>query len=672
MSKTRRGKKKKRLSNLSVYYVNIRGFKTKSLSLENIVHSLNHPDVIVLCEIKSISSPVIRSFFESMGYDIILKKSSGLVIAAKFKFVMVNTTSTANDNILTGSLKVGWTYVAVTAVYGPQETEHGDVRSCFYEELKTELQANDNRENLSIIVGDFNAKIQSVNSKVVHDSPNGALLCELINQYSLEVLNFNSISTGKWTRVQKKMDVVEKSVLDYALTRENLSHNLTFFNVDEDKMIAPFWCRNAKNKAGNRQHSDHNVLFFSVTLPQTKLSEPNSKPRSEFLGWKMSTDGLLNFKEATSSLPAIQCKNTEDASVVFTEQLTNVMDKCFVRRRSRFKSHPNVHQENVIHHHPLVCVMKILIKHLHNGRRERAVAKQYVEYIQLLQNEMYQKRKADKVSAVLQNLTDEHGDLAVDKFWKLKRSLSSRDNTKASIISRDNVELFSPQAIMNEYRIEFMNRLAHKEINPNFVRYEVATNKLFQAMLSSSENCHSEPMFTCDEVVQALRTLNSGSSSGPDKFPPDVFINAGPGLIKNLTALLNLIKMSKSIPVEWIDLIIVTIFKNKGSRKFLEYYRGIFLSNIVCKIFGKLIKGRIKQKLQKVNLLQSGSRNNRGPPDSLFLVYGLIDHAKYLHKQLFLTFYDYSTCFDSLWLEDSMISLWDLGIRNEFFPSYLR
>ena len=271
------------------------------------------------------------------------------------------------------------------------------------------------------------------------------------------------------------------------------------------------------------------------------------------------------------------------------------------------------------------------------------------------------------MSDVLQNLSDEHGELAVDKFWKLKRSLSSHDSTKASIVTRDNVELFSPTAIISEYRSEFMDRLSHRKISPIFCQYQAATNNLFQAMLHSSENCHSEPDFACDEVGEVLLTLTLGSSSGPDKFPPDVFREAGPGLVQNITVLLNLIKSSRAVPVEWIDLIIVTIFKNKGSRKCLEYYRGIFLSNVICKIFEKLIKRRVEPHLQKVNLLQAGSRTNRGPADSLFLVNGMIDHAKYLHKQLFLTFYDYSTCFDSLWLEDSMISLWDLGIRNEMF-----
>ena len=327
----------------------------------------------------------------------------------------------------------------------------------------------------------------------------------------------------------------------------------------------------------------------------------------------MSPDGLITFRDMTSSLPSIQGKPAEVMSTVFTEQLTDVMDKCFVQRKMRRRNHPNLHQDNIIHHYSLEKVMQVLVKHIRLGRREKAVARQYVDYVQLLQTEFYQKKKADKVSDVLQNLSDEQGELAINKFWKLKRSLSSRDNTKASILTRDNVEIFSPTAIVSEYRSEFINRLSHRNISPNFLQYQAVSNKLFQTMLSSSEKCHTEPPFTCDEVGEVLITLSAGSSCGPDKFPPDVFREAGPALVQNITVLLNTIKSTRSVPVEWLDLIIVTIFKNKGSRKCLEYYRGIFLSNIICKIFEKLIKRRVEHNLQRVNIRQAGSRTNRGP-----------------------------------------------------------
>ena len=34
-------------------------------------------------------------------------------------------------------------------------------------------------------------------------------------------------------------------------------------------------------------------------------------------------------------------------------------------------------------------------------------------------------------------------------------------------------------------------------------------------------------------------------------------------------------------------------------------------------------------------------------------------------KQLWLTFYDIEKCFDSLWLEDCINSLWDNGVKDD-------
>ena len=139
---------------------------------------------------------------------------------------MVNTTTTSHENILTGSLKVGSMYISITAVYGLQENENSEARAAFYDELGVELEANDNRESQSMLVGDFNAKLSFADNKVCSNSGNGSLLCNFIKQYLLNVLNFNNISSGKWTRVQNKKGVTEKSVLDYVLARDGLSKHV--------------------------------------------------------------------------------------------------------------------------------------------------------------------------------------------------------------------------------------------------------------------------------------------------------------------------------------------------------------------------------------------------------------------------------------------------------------
>ena len=72
----------------------------------------------------------------------------------------------------------------------------------------------------------------------------------------------------------------------------------------------------------------------------------------------------------------------------------------------------------------------------------------------------------------------------------------------------------------------------------------------------------------------------------------------------------------------------------------------------------KLIKNRIDPTLESVNKLEAGSRKGRGCADNIYLLRGLIDHSKYLGKTLDVNLYDYRQCFHSMWLQDSLISLW--------------
>ena len=130
---------------------------------------------------------------------------------------------------------------------------------------------------------------------------------------------------------------------------------------------------------------------------------------------------------------------------------------------------------------------------------------------------------------------------------------------------------------------------------------------------------------------------------------------------------MNSIKNTLTIPISWMKVLIVTFYKNKGSRKELKNHRGVFLTAVLSKVMEKLIKKRTNCKLENIDPLQCGGQQNKSTCDSLFLVRATIDHSKYLNRTLYLTFYDYRTCFDSLWLEDCMISLWNIGIDNDMF-----
>ena len=89
--------------------------------------------------------------------------------------------------------------------------------------------------------------------------------------------------------------------------------------------------------------------------------------------------------------------------------------------------------------------------------------------------------------------------------------------------------------------------------------------------------------------------------------------------------------------------------RNKRSSKKLNNYRGIFIAPIISVIFEKLLKNRITPTLEKnMSKFQIGGMRGKGVVDNPFLLRGLLDHAKYLGKEVCVTFYDIENCFDSL------------------------
>ena len=128
----------------------------------------------------------------------------------------------------------------------------------------------------------------------------------------------------------------------------------------------------------------------------------------------------------------------------------------------------------------------------------------------------------------------------------------------------------------------------------------------------------------------------------------------------------NSIKNKASTPLQWNQMYIQTLKKKNGSVRKLSNYRGIFLVPIISISFEKLLKNGVTPLLEE-NMTKFQTRGviNKGVVDNLFVLRGLIDHSKYLKKELWITFYDIEKCFDSLWLEDCINSLWRCGVDDD-------
>ena len=381
------------------------------------------------------------------------------------------------------------------------------------------------------------------------------------------MLNHHPTCTGKWTRVRVKNGITERSVLDYILTNQAMSKRVTRMNIDEDRLITPFKVLKSENNI-TRLSTDHNTLLAEFSWTPKKVLPPHKNEHSTLRGWKLTKEGITEFSKETSKVPNTIPQNYEEFEVM----LTDTMDKCFKRKRSpKSKENPNHH----IHHKPLIKVFHVLKSFLKAGRNEKTAALEYISLLKTIQLDSVHKARSVRVQETLNNLHEENSEnLSVKKFWQLKKCISTKNDSKTSVMTETGVELFDDPAILNEYVKEFKTRLAHKTIHPDLAAFQEVSHKLLQVYLMKAKSTSQAP-FTVQEVYEVLFQSKKGKSPGADQFLADVLPHAGAPFVEALTNALNCIKTNLIIPNSWINVIITTLFKTKdleSTSKIIEVF----------------------------------------------------------------------------------------------------
>ena len=116
---------------------------------------------------------------------------------------------------------------------------------------------------------------------------------------------------------------------------------------------------------------------------------------------------------------------------------------------------------------------------------------------------------------------------------------------------------------------------------------------------------------TEDEVQSARKTLLAYKCHDPAGLKDKVFKSGGDSLPNSITKMFNYTLKEKQPPEQWEEVNIQTLYKSKGSKKILNSYRGIFLTNILSKIFEKIVYSRMYNNISNyVSPFQAGSQKN--------------------------------------------------------------
>lgn len=573
---------------------------------------------------------------------------SGVAIAVKCQTFnsVLDVTSTSHNNIVVTRVGLDSQALRLIVGYAPQENAGSELREEFFTELEIEASECKMAGELPLLIGDMNAKIAVDSSNCVKGiTSNGKLLMDVMEGQELSCLNFDHRCTGKWTHVVRTTGA--SSVLDYLITSTELSKYLKEVIIDEECLHCPFGVKKKTPK-----YSDHNAIIATFQIPYTKKKQHKQQ------GWRITEEGLTNFHTITSSeeFPSTIAGNSNKSKYCsFEKIISGTMDECF-RKTKPHKERPTSK--------PHFELYKKVMKYAKKGKAQRAVARTYIVAMKNANHKTVAARNKESLKTTLHNLTIDNS-FSPNNFWELCKKNRSKNNTMGtSVITESGNEVYGEDIIKDTYKREFNHRLRERQIVPELKNYEERTKLLCQLYTESAKE-NKTPEYTASELDIVVKKLKKNKSSGRDKLPPEIFICWGEKL-KHLTLhIMNAVKDSHVIPKQWFDVLISTIYKNKGNKKMLVNQRGIFLKQILSKMFERINLNRIEENVRKIDMSQAGSRSNRGPADQTFLLRGCIDHAKYMNRPLYIVLYDYSQCFDSLWLEDCLLSLWNLGVNND-------
>ena len=125
--------------------------------------------------------------------------------------------------------------------------------------------------------------------------------------------------------------------------------------------------------------------------------------------------------------------------------------------------------------------------------------------------------------------------------------------------------------------------------------------------------------------------------------------------------IVNRIKTENQIPIQWQLTTVKSIHKGGVKENIQENQRGIFLVNIVSKIYESALKIQNEKKNENMSQMQTAGRKQRSTVDNLIILNSIIENQRQNKNKTYLFFADAKKCFDKLWLKDCLIEMYYLG-----------
>ena len=211
----------------------------------------------------------------------------------------------------------------------------------------------------------------------------------------------------------------------------------------------------------------------------------------------------------------------------------------------------------------------------------------------------------------------------------------------------------------------YEGRIEGNTIKPHLNEAEILTNELCEARLEETKKNKTQP-WTIDDLKNALKDLGNNKSRDALDHANELFKEevAGDDMMLAVLKLMNMIKQRLQYPELLEKCNITSLYKQKGSHKDFDNYRGVFrvtcLRNILDRLTYNDAYSTIDENLTDGNV---GARKQRNIRDNIFVVGAITNsviHGKQQPIQISVT--DVEKCFDKLWLQSTINALYEAGL----------
>ena len=345
---------------------------------------------------------------------------------------------------------------------------------------------------------------------------------------------------------------------------------------------------------------------------------------------------------------------------LWTERIDEIMKQCGKKKRK--VKHKSKELRKLAQLHRKLKIEKKNREDLTNYERQQ-IDKQRTK-IKEQMHEEEQMLNERRIHKIVSEIRGEGGLLNASAFWEAKKRIQRRKEvTSTAIENKDGVREFTCTGIKEVYKNFYKTLLEGKKTTSDEEKeHEKRVNEKFKRINDIATL--QEPLeVTREEIREVIKDLKRGKAGDEYKWKNELIIYGGEVVQEGLMKMFNEINKTENIPTQWEGMVIKSIHK-KGSTTKMENRRGLFLTNVISKVYERVMIKKIEKDIS-LDIHQNGGQKGKGAIDNWMALMAIRDNNIRHNKDTNIYFADAYKCFDRLWLKDCLIDLNIAGVREK-------